>query len=232
MTEHTYKPFDADLEKLRALVLELGGMVESQVLKAVTALAEHDGTLANEVIATERQVDALEGSVDDLATQIIALRCPTANDLRMILTVARSASDLERIGDKAVKIALYVHKMIDSDRLQSPRYNEIRFMSDLSLKMLREALNAFARLDAHAATDICRQDLQVNEEFRHITRNLMTYMMEDPRTISTCIDLMFLVKAIERIGDHAVNIANYVVYMVEGKNVRHATPDEIEAQLR
>lgn len=231
MTEHTYKPFDTDLEKLRARVLELGGMVESQVQKAITALSEYDAALANEVIAIEEEVDALEVHIDDMAIQIIALRGPTAVDLRTIMTVARSATDLERIGDKAVKIANYAHKMIDSDRLHSPRFSDIRFMTDLSLKMLREALNAFARMDARAAAGICRQDQQVNEEFRHITRHLMTYMMEDPRTISTCIDLMFLVKAIERIGDHAVNIANYVVYMVEGKNVRHATADEIEAQI-
>lgn len=232
MNEHTYKPFDEDLEKLRARTLELGGLVEAQVQKAITALSERNADLATEVLATEAQVDASEVELDEMSTQIIALRCPAAIDLRVILTIARSANDLERIGDKAVRISRYALKIIAEGNTHVPHYAEIRFMTEMSLKMLRDALNAFARMDAKAAAKLNREDQQVNEELRHITRSLMTYMMEDPRTISTCIDMMFLVKAVERIADHAVNIANNVVYMVGGKHVRHYTPDQVEAQVR
>jgi len=232
MTEHTYKQFDVDLEMVRARVLEMGGLVEEQVNRAIDALIDGDVKAAEEVIATDHMVNSLEVGTDEACTQIIALRQPTASDLRLILTIIKTITDLERIGDEATKIARYALRVYESDRIVTPRYSEIKYMAGLALKMLRESLDAFARLDVSAAAAVARQDMEVDEEFHLITRHLITYMMEDPRTISTFIDLMFVVKAIERIGDHAKNISEYVVFMVKGKDVRHASLEELEKEVQ
>jgi phosphate transport system protein len=229
--EHTYKQFDAELETVRARVLEMGGLVEDQINKAVEALINGDANLAEEVVANDAKINELEVSTDEACTQIIALRQPTAGDLRMVITIIKTITDLERIGDEAAKIARYTLKTLSSDRIVMPRYSEIRFMADLTLKMLRASLDSFARVDISGASAIARQDLEVDEEFHLITRHLITYMMEDPRNISMFIDLMFVVKAIERIGDHAKNISKYVVYMVKGKDVRHSTVEDLEREL-
>ncbi|KAF0100515.1 MAG: phosphate signaling complex protein PhoU [Betaproteobacteria bacterium] len=231
-SEHIYKQFDADLEAVRARVLEMGGMVEEQVTQAVEALVTGDTKLAERVISQDHQVNALEVAADEACTQIIALRQPTAGDLRMILTIIKTITDLERVGDEASKIARFAIRVYDHDRIVMPRYNEIKYMAGMATKMLRESLDAFARLDASGAAGVARQDMEVDEEFHLITRHLITYMMEDPRTISTFIDLLFVVKAIERIGDHAKNMSEYVVFMVKGKDVRHTTIEELERQLQ
>ena len=230
-TEHTYKQFDADLEAVRARVLEMGGMVEDQVNKAVEALITQNAKLAEEVIANDVLVNALEVSSDEACTQIIALRQPTASDLRMILTIIKTITDLERVGDEASKNARFTVKAINSDRISIPRYSEIKYMADLAIKMLRTSLDSFARVDASSAANVARQDMEVDEEFHLIARHLITYMMEDPRNISLFIDLMFVVKAIERIGNHSKNISEYVVYMVKGKDVRHTTLEQLEKEL-
>ncbi len=232
LTEHTYKPFDAELEAMRARVLEMGGLVEEQVHNAVTALMEGNPALAQQVVENEAQVNALETSSDEACTHIIALRCPTAGDLRMVLAILRSIRDLERIGDEAVKIARFALKVQDGGRIVMPRHAEIRYLSELSTRMLRQSLNAFARIDMAGIPDLARQDIQVDEEYHLIVRHLITYMMEDPRTISTCIDLLFVAKAIERMGDHAKNIAENVVYMVTGSDVRHATLEQLEHEIQ
>jgi phosphate transport system protein len=232
MSEHIYKQFDADLEAVRARVLEMGGLVEEQVTKAVDALISGNVALAEEVISNDHRVNALEVAADEACTNIIARRQPTAGDLRMILTIIKTITDLERIGDEAAKIARYAVKSFESDRMVVPRYNEIKYMSGLTIKMLRESLDAFARLDASGAANVARQDMEVDEEFHLITRHLITYMMEDPRAISTFINLLFVVKAIERIGDHAKNMSEYVVFMVKGKDVRHTTIEELERQIQ
>jgi phosphate transport system protein len=229
--EHTYKQFDTELETVRARVLEMGGLVEDQINKAVEALISGDSNLAEEVIASDARVNELEVGTDEACTLIIALRQPTAGDLRMIITIIKTITDLERIGDEAAKIARYTLNSLNNDRIIMPRYSEIRFMADLTLKMLRASLDSFARLDISGAGAIARQDIEVDEEFHLITRHLITYMMEDPRNISMFIDLMFVVKAIERIGDHAKNISKYVVYMVKGKDVRHSTVEDLEREL-
>jgi phosphate transport system protein len=229
-TEHTYKQFDTELEAVRAQVLEMGGLVEDMVDKAIEALVSGNVRLAEQVIVTDERVNTLEIKCDEACTQIIARRQPAAGDLRMVLTIIRIINDLERIGDKAAKIARFASRMHDSDRINIPRYSELKYMAALSLKMLREALDSFARVDATAAASVARQDIQVDEEFHMLTRHLITYMMEDPRTISTFIDLMFVAKAIERIGDHAKNISEYVVFMVKGVNVRHASLEELEKE--
>ncbi len=231
MSEHIYKQFDADMEAVRGRVLEMGGLVEEQVNKAVDALISGNAAMAEEVVANDHRVNALEVAVDEACTNIIARRQPTAGDLRMILTIVKTITDLERIGDEAAKIARYAVKVYESDRMVTPRYNEIKYMSGLAIKMLRESLDSFARLDVSGAANVARQDMEVDEEFHLITRHLITFMMEDPRTISTFIDLLFVVKAIERIGDHAKNMSEYVVFMVKGKDVRHTTIEELEREI-
>ena len=229
--EHTYKQFDADLEAVRARVLEMGGLVEDQVNKAIEALVNQNVKLAEEVIANDVLVNALEVSSDEACTQIIALRQPTASDLRMILTIIKTITDLERIGDEATKIARFTVKVVDGDRISIPRYSEIKYMADLAVKMLRTSLDSFARVDASSAANVARQDREVDEEFQLIARHLITYMMEDPRNISLFIELMFVIKAIERIGDHAKNVSEYVVYMVKGKDVRHTSLEQLEKEI-
>jgi phosphate transport system protein len=231
IVEHTYKQFDTDLEAVRARVLEMGGLVEDQVSKAIEALVNQNGELAKQVMENDVRVNALEVSSDEACTQIIARRQPTASDLRMVLTIIKTITDLERVGDEAAKIARFTVKALDSDRIAIPRYIEIKYMSEIALKMLRASLDSFARVDPSSAAAVARQDQEVDEECNFIARHLITYMMEDPRNISLFIDLMFVVKAIERIGDHAKNISEYVVYMVKGKDVRHTTLEQLEKEL-
>ncbi len=232
LTEHTYKPFDAELEAMRARVLEMGGLVEEQLQNAVLAMMEGNQVLAQQVIENEAQVNALEMLSDEACTNIIALRCPTAVDLRMVLAIIRSISNLERIGDEAVKIARFALNAPHGDSVLVPRHAEIRYLSELTARMLRQSLNAFARIEVAGIPDLARQDMQVDEEYHLIVRHLITYMMEDPRTISTCIELLFVAKAIERVGDHAKNIAENVVYMATGADVRHVTLEQLEHEIQ
>lgn len=230
-TEHTFKQFDLELESVRANVLRMGGLVEEQITRSVEALTTGNMTLADDVIAEDHSVNALEVQLDEEVAHIIARRAPTASDLRMLMMVVKTITDLERIGDEAAKIARMAKLIHKSERLVTPRFNEVKYMSSLVLDMLRKALDGFARLDASNAAAIARQDDEVDEEFRLNLRHLITFMMEDPRTISVSIDIMFVAKAIERMGDHAKNMSEYVVYMVKGKDVRHTSPEELEREL-
>jgi phosphate transport system protein len=230
-TEHTYKQFDAELEAVRASVLKMGGIVEEQIVNAVEALISGDMDLAERVDANDHNVNGLEVAIDEDCTRIIACRQPTASDLRMVMMVVKTITDLERIGDEATKIARMAKLIHQSGRISMPRFSEVKYMADMVLDMLRKALDAFARLDATKAVEIARQDRAVDEEFRLNLRHLITYMMEDPRTISVFIDILFVTKAIERMGDHAKNMSEYVVYMVKGKDVRHTSLEEIEKEV-
>ncbi len=230
-SEHTSKQFDAELEAVRARVLQMGGLVEEQIKLAVEALVSGDFELSNLVVENDRQVNGLEVAIDEDCSTIIARRQPTAGDLRMIMTVLKTITDLERIGDEAAKIARMAKLVNSSDRLQQPRFNEIRRMAGIAAEMLHKSLDAFARLDLHTSAEVVRQDQHVDEEFRSIIRQLITFMMEDPRTISASIEILFMAKAIERIGDHSKNISEYVIYMVKGKDVRHVSVEEIEREV-
>ena len=230
-TEHTSKQFDAELESVRALVLQMGGLVESQIKLAVESLVGGDVALMNRVIADDHRVNAMEVEIDESCNQIIARRQPAAGDLRMVMTVIKTITDLERIGDEAEKIARMAKLLSQTERLILPRYNEIKTAANIALDMLRKSLDAFARLDLTTAAQVVRQDEQVDEEFRAIMRYLITFMMEDPRTITTALEILFVAKAIERIGDHAKNMSEYVVYMVKGRDVRHVTVEEIEREV-
>ena len=229
--EHTYKQFDAELEGVRANVLKMGGLVEEQITHAVEALVSGNVDLADDVINRDHAVNALEVSIDEDVAHIIARRQPTASDLRMLMMVVKTITDLERIGDEAAKVGRMAKLIHAAERITLPRFNEVKYMSGLVLEMLKKALDGFARLDASSAADILRQDQQVDEEFRLNLRHLITYMMEDPRTISVFIDILFVAKALERMGDHAKNMTEYVVYMVKGKDVRHTSLEEVEREL-
>ena len=229
MSEHTSKQYDAELESVRAKVLQMGGLVEQQIVQALDALVNADVKLADEVIANDHRVNALEVSIDEDCSHIIARRQPAAGDLRMIMMVVKTITDLERIGDEATKVARVAQKL-GSDRMFTPRFGEIKTMVALVRDMLRTSLDAFARLDMSKTAEVARQDEQVDERFRGAMRQLITYMLEDPRTISMSLEVLFVAKAIERIGDHAKNIAEYVVYMVKGKDVRHTSVEEIEKE--
>jgi phosphate transport system protein len=230
-TEHTSKQFDVELEAVRAKVLEMGGLVEQQIVRAMEALSNADVELADRVVAQDHRVNALEVAIDETCSHIIARRQPAAGDLRMLMAVVKTITDLERIGDEADKIARMTKLIHTSERLFTPpRVQEIRFMADLALEMLRRALDGFARLDVTAAAQVVRQDMQVDDCFRAVLRQVITFMMEDPRTISPCLEVVFIAKAIERIGDHAKNMAEYVIYLVKGKDVRHVAVEEVERE--
>ncbi|MCF8158765.1 MAG: phosphate signaling complex protein PhoU [Burkholderiaceae bacterium] len=229
-TEHTYKQYDAELEAVRAKVLQMGGLVEQQIVNALDSLVSVNPKLAQEVMEVDQQVNALEIQVDEDCSHIIARRQPAASDLRLIMMIVKTITDLERIGDEATKIARVTQKIYESDRMYKPRFNEIKTMVTLVREMLRTSLDAFARLDVTRTVEVARQDEQVDEQFRAAMRQLITFMLEDPRTISMSLEVLFVAKAIERIGDHAKNIAEYVVYMVKGKDVRHTSVDEMERE--
>ncbi len=230
MPEHTLKQFDAELEAVRARVLQMGGLVEEQIVRAMDALASGNVQTAARVVEDDHRVNALEVAIDEECSTIIARRQPAAGDLRMLMMVVKTITDLERIGDEAAKIARMTQLIYESDRPFVPRTTEIRHMADVALGMLRNSLDAFARLDLAVAAKAVRQDDRVDESFRGILRQLITFMMEDPRTISNSIEILFIAKALERVGDHAKNMSEYVVYMVKGKDVRHTGPEGVERE--
>ena len=230
--EHISRQFDAELESIRANVLQMGGLVESQIISAVESLLNSDVPLMQRVIEDDHRVNALEVKIDEACSHVIARRQPTAGDLRMIMTVVKTITDLERIGDEAEKIARMATLLSQKNAPNPPRNQEVKHAADVAVEMLRKSLDAFARLDVALAAEVVRRDAQVDEEFRAIMRYLITFMMEDPRTISTSLEILFVAKAIERIGDHAKNIAEYVIYMVKGRDVRHVTIDEIDREVR
>ncbi|WP_137719993.1 phosphate signaling complex protein PhoU [Methylobacillus flagellatus] len=230
--EHTYKQYDAELESVRAKVLEMGGLVEQQIVNALEALVTTNPTMAESVIKNDVRVNALEVQIDEDCNHIIARRQPAAGDLRMIMMVVKTITDLERIGDEATKIARVAQKIYESDRMFVPRFTEIKSMISQVCEMLRTSLDAFARLDVTNTTDVARKDELVDEQFRAAMRQLITFMLEDPRTISMSLEVLFVAKAVERIGDHAKNIAEYVIYMVKGKDVRHTSLEVMERETQ
>jgi phosphate transport system protein len=226
MSEHISKQFDAELEDVRTRVLQMGGLVEEQIRRAADALVTGDMAEIAAIQENDHRVNAMEVDLDEACSHIIARRQPAAGDLRLLIAVIKTITDLERIGDEAEKIARMAKLIHDAERMHMPRI-EIRHVATLALAMLRKSLDAFARLDVEAAQEVVEQDRAVDSEFRSILRQLITFMMEDPRTISRCLEVLFVAKALERIGDHAKNMAEYVVYMVEGRDVRHMRSDAI-----
>jgi len=230
VAEHTFKQFDVELENIRSKVLQLGGLVEHQIAKAMEALAEGDLVLCEQVINTDHDVNRMEVELDEACVHVIARHQPTAIDLRMIMTVIKTITDLERICDEAKKIAKQARALHSSDMSFVPRL-ELRHCAEIVVAMLRMALDAFARVDCSVAADVVRRDKEVDAEFKSAMRQLITYMIEDPRTISRAIELLFIAKSIERIGDHAKNISEYVVYMEKGRDVRHLGLEGLEREV-
>lgn len=229
-TEHLSRQFDADLEGLRSRVLQMGGLVESQILSAIEGFSAGNVELIDQVIAGDRRVNGYEVSIDNECSHIIVRRQPAAGDLRMIMAISKTVTDLERIGDEAEKIARMAKHAYEPDRLHIPRLTDIKRAGDIAVAMLRKALDAFARLDAAEAATVIRDDVAIDEEFRSILRQLITFMMEDPRTISSALEIVWIAKAIERIGDHAKNMAEQVIYMVKGTDVRHTSFEQVERE--
>ena len=228
-SEHIYKQYDSELEEVRSKVLEMGALVEQQIVDALEALMTANSKIATRVINNDHLVNALEVQVDEDCSHIIALRQPAAGDLRMVLMMIKTITDLERIGDEAAKIARLALKSSEADRMWTPRYAEIKTMANLAREMLHMSLDAFARSDATKVLEIAQMDEQVDSQYQMTIRHLITFMLEDPRAISMSLEVLFVSKAIERIGDHAKNISEYVVYMVKGKDVRHTSIKEKES---
>ena len=225
-SEHIFKQYDAELESVRAKVLEMGGLVEKQIADAMKALVESNPTLAQTVVKKDHQVNALEVQIDEDCSTIIARRQPAAGDLRMILMMIKTITDLERIGDEASKIARFAISIHEANRAWSTKFSDVKVMAIVTQTMLRMALNAFARSDETKVQEIAQMDEKVDEQYQAAIRQMITFMLEDPRTISMTLEVLFVAKAIERIGDHAKNISEYVVYMVKGKDVRHIIDED------
>ena len=230
--KHLSTQFDSELTSVSAQVMELGGLVESQIRQAIYALSQFSVEVANEVTANEARVNAMEIEIDRDLSSIIARRQPTARDLRLLIAISKTTANLERVGDEAEKIARMVRSIIQSGSPRSLPSLELRVAADLASGLLNKALDAFARLDITAAVAILKEDDLIDAEFDGFVRKLITYMMEDPRMISPSLDLLFLAKAIERIGDHAKNIAEFIIYVVKGEDIRHSTMEKIESVVK
>ena len=230
--KHLSTQFDSELTSVSAQVMELGGLVESQIRQAIYALSQFSVEVANEVTTNEARVNAMEIEIDRDLSSIIARRQPTARDLRLLIAISKTTANLERVGDEAEKIARMVRSIIQSGSPRSLPSLELRIAADLASGLLNKALDAFARLDITAAVAILKEDDLIDAEFDGFVRKLITYMMEDPRMISPSLDLLFLAKAIERIGDHAKNIAEFIIYVVKGEDIRPSTMEKIEQVVR
>lgn len=230
LTKHISHQFNVELEDVRNRVLTMGGLVEKNVGEAIEALVNGDAELAERAAKSDYQVNRMELSIDEECSRILARRQPAALDLRLVMTVIKTITDLERVGDKAEKIGRLAIELSSQERLD--RYKELRYMGELSREALHRALDAFARMDVELAMQVVRGDDVIDDAYDALTRQLVTYMMEDPRNIRRGIDVLWCARALERVGDHAKNISEYVVYMVLGKDVRHVTPEQIEDEVR
>ena len=230
MSEHISKQFDAELESVRSRVLQMGGLVEEQIIHAMEALISGDMESIDRVIANDYRVNAMEVELDESCSHIIARRQPAAADLRLLIAIIKTITDLERIGDEAQKIGRMAKLIHAAGRQHMPRM-DLSQIADRAVQMLRQSLDSFARLDVVTAMAVVRQDSEVDDAFRAIMRQLITFMMEDPRTITRALEILFIAKAVERIGDHTKNMAEYVIYMVKGRDVRHTSIEDVEKEL-
>jgi len=220
LTDHISKRFNKDIEDLKSSVLSMGGLVESQLQKAITAIVSGDSELGLKVANDDYKVNNLEVSIDEECGRILAMRAPAAGDLRLIVAIIKTITDLERIGDEAEKIGFLASRLAAMDR-PSDSYRELKNLGTHVLHMVRDAMNAFARLDVEAALEVVREDERADEEYEAIQRQCITFMMEDPRSIKRVMNVTWAARSLERIGDHAKNICEYVIYMVQGRDVRH-----------
>jgi phosphate transport system protein len=225
--KHLSSQFDEDLNSLCAKLLQMGGVVEQQIDIAMRAFSEMNLDLCNQVIEREKTVNSLEVEIDSTCVELIARRQPTARDLRLVMAISKAITNLERAGDEAERVAKRTRRIINEAGNFNINAAEIKLSGQMAMDLLRQSLDCFARLDAVAAVKVVQDDKQIDEEFRGFVRKLITYMAEDPKMISTGLDLLFIAKAIERIGDHAKNIAEFVIYIVKGADVRHVPQDDL-----
>lgn len=227
---HISHQYDEDLESLRSKVLNMGGMVEKQVENALIALTRSDSSLAEEVATSDYKINSMEVSIDEECTQIIARRQPAASDLRLVVTILKTITDLERVGDEAEKIGRHAVKLATVER--TPTYfSEIKHLGEQVRKMLHDSLDAFARMDTESAASIAKGDRDINNEYDALVRQLITHMMEDPRAIKRSLRVMWCARSLERIGDHAKNICEYIIFTVAGKDVRHTSIKQVSDEL-
>ena len=219
-SDHISRRFNQDIEDLRNTVLSMGGLVETQLSRAIAAIVSGDSELGLKVANDDYKVNNLEVDIDEECSRILATRAPAAGDLRLIVAIIKTITDLERIGDEAEKIGFLASKLAGMDR-PSDSYRELKNLGSHVSHMLRDAMNAFARLDVAEALDVVKEDELVDEEYDAITRQCITFMMEDPRSIKRVMNVTWAARSLERIGDHAKNICEYVIYMVEGRDIRH-----------
>jgi phosphate transport system protein len=230
LSHHISSRYNADLERLRSSVLEMGGLVERQLTQAIGGITEPDARVMVRVAQEELRINQLERSIDEDCSRILATRAPTASDLRLIITILKTITDLERIGDEGEKVAAIAARLAARERPHN-RYRELRNLGELVTGMVHDTLDAFARFDTKLALAVLRRDRTVDEEYEAIHRQNITFMMEDPRSIRRALDVMWVVRSLERIGDHAKNICEYLIYLVLGKDVRHTKIEEIEKEL-
>jgi phosphate transport system protein len=230
LSHHILSRYNEDLQGLRSGVLQMGGLVEQQLQDGVRALCAGDSRLGEEVARLDYRVNAMEVTIDEDCSRILATRNPTASDLRLIVTVIKTITDLERIGDESEKLGNIAMRLASVER-PTDRYREIKHLGDLVAEMLHGALDAFARLDADTALAVARRDRVVDEEYESLQRQCITFMMEDPRSIRRALDVLWVARALERIGDHAKNICEYVVYLVLGKDIRHRSIEDVERAM-
>lgn len=229
-THHISQQFNTELEEVKSNFLAMGGLVERQVSDAITSLLEADSALAERVQKNDKQINKWETRIDEELVRILARRQPAASDLRMIIAIGKSITDLERIGDESAKIARYAQALCEEG--ESPRgYVETRHIGNQVRMMIHDALDAFARLDAEQAFGVMQADGDIDMEYKASTRSMMTYMMEDPRAISRVLNILWILRSLERIGDHARNISEQLIYLVKGADVRHTSYDQIERRL-
>jgi phosphate transport system protein len=230
--KHLSSQFDNELNGVSSRLMEMGGLVESQIQQAVYSLSLFVENVADSVIENEHKVNAMEVEIDRELSSIIGRRQPTANDLRLLMAISKATANLERAGDEAAKIARIVKSIMSHGSFRALPSSELRLATELASNLLRKSLDAFARLDTATAVTILKEDDLIDKEFDGFVRKLITYMMEDPRTISAGLDLLFVAKALERIGDHAKNIAELIIYIVKGEDIRHSSIEHIESTVQ
>lgn len=229
--QHISQQYNEELEEVRNRVLKMGGVVEQQIADAMRALVDGDSRLAEEVVRFDHRVNEMEVGIDEECNRILARRQPTASDLRLVLAIIKTITDLERVGDEAEKIGRLAGRLAEQERPMNS-YRELEHLGEHVRQMVHIALDAFARMDPEGAVQVAREDEKVDKEYENLSRQAITYMMEDPRTIRRVLDVMWSARALERIGDHAKNIGEYVVYLVHGKDVRHLSVETLERELR
>lgn len=230
ISHHTSQQYNAELEEIRSKVLKMGGLVEDQLNSALSAIVEGDSGLGERVMTSDFKINALEVEIDEECNQILVRRQPAATDLRFVIAVIKTITDLERMGDEAERVGRMAVQLAERERPKN-QYGEIRHLGEMVKRVVRDALDAFARTDVEAAIEARERDIEIDSEYESIMRQLITFMMEDPRQIPRTLAVMWSVRALERIADRACNICEYVIYLVKGRDIRHTSWEKVQQEL-